>query len=143
MDSADDFDEIFYRRRERHSEASMEPDLAHYVIRYYGHFMTETESLAHRHLIATLKSTLGRSDLDAQEDARKARQFHTLLSDDPEVLRLASEGFQRFVDRTASRILAEHKDDIFLNLCQICGALAKTPRARQCRVCRHDWHDIA
>jgi hypothetical protein len=27
-----------------------------------------------------------------------------------------------------------------LNCCPKCDALAKTPKARQCRYCFHDWH---
>jgi hypothetical protein len=50
-----------------------------------------------------------------------------------QVLRLASGGIDVFVVRTAQRILDEHKNKIVLNNCPRCGALAKTPKARQCR----------
>jgi ribosomal protein L40E len=45
--------------------------------------------------------------------------------------------------RTAQRILDKHSDEIVFNYCPRCGALAKTPKARQCRVCHHDWYSAA
>jgi ribosomal protein L40E len=64
-----------------------------------------------------------------------------LLSDDPEVLSLTREGFEPFLMRTAERIFNAHQKEIVLNCCPKCGALlAKTPKARQCRFCRYDWH---
>ena len=119
----------------------MDPNLAAYVVRYYGHFMTEHEQLARRHLMATAKATRGRSDKSAQEEARSSKTFSRLLSADPTVLELACDGIKPFMERTAGRIVAEHRSEIFLNNCPRCGALAKTPKARQCRFCRHDWHN--
>ena len=119
----------------------MDPDVAFYVIRYYGHFMNQQEQLAYRHLTATMKATKGRSDVAAQEWALEAKPlFRELLSDDPNVKLLARDGFEPFAERTATRILAEHRDQVILNRCPQCGSLAKMPRARQCRFCRHDWH---
>ena len=115
---------------------------ASYVVRYYGRFMTEREKSAYRHLTGTLKSTHARSDLAAQQDAKNDSHYPAgMLSDDPEVLLLASAGIQEFLENTAQRILKAHGGEIVLNHCPKCGALAKTPKARQCRFCRHDWHD--
>jgi uncharacterized C2H2 Zn-finger protein len=27
-----------------------------------------------------------------------------------------------------------------VNRCPRCGEVAKTPKAKQCRFCKHDWH---
>jgi hypothetical protein len=64
-----------------------------------------------------------------------------LISDDPEVRSLASEGMEAFEQLTATRILQEHRSEIFLNYCPECGGLARTPKSRQCPVCLYDWHD--
>ena len=40
----------------------------------------------------------------------------------------------------AERILTRSRDEV-LNNCPKCGALARTPRAKQCRHCGHDWHN--
>jgi hypothetical protein len=106
--------------------------------------MTMQERLAHRHLIGTAKATRGRTDAVAQNEventSRPARDF---LSNDPEVLQLASDGIDAFMVRTAQRILDKHSDEIAFNYCPRCGALAKTPKARQCSFCYHDWHSAA
>jgi len=36
-------------------------------------------------------------------------------------------------------ILEKHKEKIFWNLCPKCRELARTPKAKQCRFCNHDW----
>jgi hypothetical protein len=119
----------------------MDIDKAGYIVRYYNHLMTVQERRAHRHLIGTAKLTHGRTDAAAQAEAgSRSHPVRELLSDDPDVLELASEGIDAFVARTAQRILDEHANKVFFNHCPKCGALAKTPKARQCRFCYRDWH---
>jgi hypothetical protein len=118
----------------------MDTDTAKYVFIYYSHLMTEHEQLAYRHLVGTAKATHGRSDVEAQEEAKGAFHFREMLSDDPNVLRLARDGIEAFIFRTGQRILNDHRDQIFLNCCLRCGALTRSPKARQCRFCRYDWH---
>jgi type IV secretory pathway VirB4 component len=113
---------------------------AHYVITYYGRFMTRNEMAAYRHLQAAMKATHGRSDAAAQQEAQRHRTFSRLTTTDPEILQLTDKGYERFVERTAERILAENENDIFLNFCPRCHELARTPKAQQCRVCGLDWH---
>lgn len=120
----------------------MNPRLASYVIKHYAKFMTQRERRAHLHLMGTMKATGGRSDVVAQQDVKREKGQRPWLSDDPEVLRLASEGMESFADRTATRILEDHRDAIFLNYCSRCGELTRTPTARQCRFCGHDWHSL-
>lgn len=38
----------------------------------------------------------------------------------------------------ANRIMKDHPK--VLNFCPVCGKLARTPKAKQCRYCGHDWH---
>lgn len=63
------------------------------------------------------------------------------ITNDKEALELLKDGETKFFINTAKRILNEHKDDIFLNLCPKCQKLARTPKARQCRHCSHKWFD--
>jgi hypothetical protein len=115
-------------------------ETARYVVSHYGHLMTEIERRAQRHLSATMKATHGRSDVAAQGEAQTHRVHSRFLSNEPEVLRLVSVGYEAFAERTAARILKEHGDKVFLNRCPQCGGLARTPRAKQCRFCGHNWH---
>src|SRR3974377_991616 len=101
----------------------MDIEVASYILRYYGYLMTTEEKAAHKHLWATLKATHGESDFVAQERARGHSRLGKMLSCDPEVLKLARHGIQDFAKRTASRILKEHGDEVFLNPCPQCGAI--------------------
>lgn len=42
--------------------------------------------------------------------------------------------------RIAELILKDYSNEVFLNNCRKCGKLARTPFAKQCRYCGHDWH---
>jgi hypothetical protein len=87
----------------------MDVDKARYVLRYYGQLMTTPERLAHRHLMGTAKATRGRTDSAAQSEvANSSHPLRELLSNDSQVLRLASEGIDVFMVRTAQRILDKH-----------------------------------
>ena len=121
----------------------MTKDLARYVVAYYGHLMMAQEMSAYRHLVTTMKSTRGGSDSAAQERARGTLDplRSKWLSNDPQVLALARDGYDIFTARTAERILRENLHKVLLNLCPSCGELARTPAAKQCRFCRRDWHE--
>jgi hypothetical protein len=110
-----------------------------YVLTFHCQYMTKREWLAQRHLIGTLKATR-RDDAAAQAEARNDDVFKTFLSSDPDVLQLSSEGYDAFIERTASRILKDHGAALVFNRCPRCKGLARTPTARQCRFCGHDWH---
>jgi hypothetical protein len=127
--------------------------LSNYMITYFGHLMTANEKRAYDHLIVSMPLTESEQrffDFIAWEEAHGRtlpeeaksllRRREAMLSKDPEVLRLASGGFEAFFERTTRRILSEDRDRVFLNNCPSCGALARTPQARQCRFCGHDWH---
>ena len=112
-----------------------------------AHVKPKSVDLAYKNknLILTAKRMDGRTDVYAQIEARNILLGAALpeaqtLSDDPEARRLASEGLRMFVTRTAQRILAEYSDEIAFNNCPQCGAVARTPNARQCRFCGFDWH---
>jgi len=118
----------------------MDTDRARYVFNFYRQLMSEQERLAYAHLVGTLKA-VGGDDVAAQQKAKGyASHLREWLSDDPEVLRLAKDGYKAFVVRTGERIFHDHRDQIVLNCCPRCGRPARAPKARQCRFCRHDWH---
>jgi hypothetical protein len=119
----------------------METEKARYVFRHYGYLMTMQERIAHKHLEATAKAMHGRTDVAAQTQLRNSpHDLRKLISDNPEILLLTTEGLERFVAQTVRRIMDEHQSEIVFNHCPRCNALARTPRARQCRFCGLDWH---
>lgn len=106
------------------------PELEDYIYEYCGDFKTSDERLAAKTLIY---------NPDA-ESLRAMMLRHGWISDDPSVLELIADGYKAFKSRTARRIWAVHRYELVLNLCPVCGKIARTPLAKQCRFCRHDWH---
>jgi len=39
----------------------------------------------------------------------------------------------------AQYLIDNHSNEIFINNCPVCGKLTRTPEAKQCRHCGHDW----
>jgi hypothetical protein len=56
---------------------------------------------------------------------------------------LIGDGVDVFHRRAAQRVLREHGKTVFLNRCPRCNRLVRTPRAKQCLWCGHDWHKAA
>jgi hypothetical protein len=92
--------------------------------------MTKAEWLAYHAFIAEGKAR-GHNSPHLWDD---------LETSDPEVLRLMTDGVDAFLLRVRDRILRDYPQQVVLNYCPKCGGLAKTPRAKQCRWCHHDWH---
>lgn len=105
-------------------------DLTLYMLRNYKHLWTELEEQAHRKSKILLRGgPYGPEGLSLAS-----------LSDDPRVRELGSLEPEEIVRRAVQRILTEHKGEVVLNYCSRCGKLCRTPRAKQCRHCGHDWH---
>jgi len=110
-------------------------ETACYVITYFSELMNPLEKAALRHYRSIIK-------LEGDEDQRRTKLYYRTgwLSDDPEVLNLLTDGPDQFIINCAERILKVSGDKVFLNFCPYCGKLARTPAAKQCRYCGHDWH---
>jgi len=121
----------------------MNQQTARYVVIYHQQFMNPKEWLAWGRLIASSKAASWQSDASLSEELRGAivDSYSESISTDPEVLSLASGGWEAFLERTAARMLRDHGAEIYLNRCPQCGEVTVTPKAKQCRYCRHDWHD--
>jgi len=107
-----------------------EDHLTKYVIDYYGGLMTRAEWLAYRTFVVEGKVQHGYDP----------KLLSDLRTDDPEALSLMSQGVESFQFHVRKRILRDHRERVFLNYCPKCGGLARTPKARQCCWCFHQWH---
>lgn len=110
-------------------------ETAHYVIIYYSKLLTDDERKALRYYRSTVK-------LEGDTDERRKKMYYKAgwLSTDPNVLALLENGYEQFAMNCAARILSQHPTDVLLNNCPLCGRLARTPQAKQCRWCGHNWH---
>jgi hypothetical protein len=48
-------------------------------------------------------------------------------------------GTEAFFDKVCKKILSEYRDEIFINRCEKCQRIVRTPIARMCVWCGHSW----
>lgn len=61
-------------------------------------------------------------------------------ADDPAVQAALSDGPEAYRRKVRDRILREHTAQVFINRCPKCQRVVRTPKAKQCFWCGHDWH---
>lgn len=110
----------------------IENEVAEYLFRYRRDLLTEAEHAGHRALIFRLKFP--------HHDPKNSAAFLKFTRFTPEAAQLLENGAEAFYEGVVRRVLSEHRREDVLNLCSKCGGLARTPKARQCPHCFHDWH---
>ena len=118
----------------------MEADKVDYILKYFSSHMTDKEAAAWRHWIYNEKIVRSKSSPEHKVARIKILTEKKWLSNDPEVISLLEEGIDTFRINTAKRIFKDHPEGLDFNCCPKCGKLARTPFAKQCRYCQHDWH---
>jgi len=107
-------------------------ELVDYIYWHQSKFMTADEKTAARTVIHLLK--------DNDDKMLAAKKKMGWISNDHRVFKMLANGYDEFKHSVASRIYSQHRDELTLNLCPKCGKIAKTPKAKQCRICFYDWH---
>jgi hypothetical protein len=110
-------------------------ELTKYIFDHYNNLLTLEEQAAYKSIFAEFKIK------HANSPGMKERLRKTLVSDDPRVVELLAHGPEAFMESVRDRVLHEHRDQVVLIHCPKCGALTKTPRAKQCPKCFFTWHD--
>ncbi len=109
--------------------------VAHTVLRYHPHLLTEFERKAIVAFDARWRIALAHDPEVMQHQLRQAGVFDT-----PGLGAVMSRGYETFCRDIAARVLLEHATDLVLNRCPRCDRIVRTPKARQCLWCFHDWH---
>ena len=112
-------------------------ELAEYIVDFHREFLTPSEREAVRELWARAK----RDSAEQHGSLAVANSIERRwITTDPEVAALADQGKDLLYRQIRDRVLREHGDQLHFNRCPRCGGLCRTPKARQCRHCFHDWH---
>lgn len=110
-------------------------DILEYISGYCSSFWTKEEHMANDHYFAQTKYARFK---DRSEKVSK--MYDRMTTNDPKVLELLENGYTEFRQNVIERIYNEHYSEIEFNRCPKCKGVARTPKAKQCRYCRHDWH---
>jgi hypothetical protein len=111
------------------------PGLREYIFKYCGKYFWSKKRLE--------QLNLGRFTNYSEGDNIG---MYKVLTQGGEILKnkniseLTNDGYDAYRFRMAERIFNEHKDELELNLCPACGKIARTPMAKQCQFCFHNWH---
>jgi len=111
----------------------------YYLLGHYRHLLTRHDLFVVKYRSLTIKL------LGARQQGKRGEHIEQLLERErkhwPEAAAtIQATGFRSLIQDIAQRLLDEHGDEIFLNLCSKCGGLCRTPKAKQCLRCGHDWH---
>lgn len=112
-----------------------EQDILNYIFTYCTAYWTKEEGLAYTHYVAVLKC-----DPSKEKNQLRKKFFDKMYTTDPKALELLKDGFQTFKDNLTKRIWKAHGHHLALNRCPKCNGIARTPQAKQCRYCGHNWH---
>jgi len=105
--------------------------------------MTELERKALRQF--SLSNKLGSPNKyeDKERFERRKEMFKEKFGykENSELLKMFENGYESFAIKTAKRISEDSPKEFKLNKCPNCDFLTRTPYAKQCRKCSHNWHD--
>jgi rubrerythrin len=115
-----------------------EAALTQYVWKHYLHLMTDFERQVGHAIHGRLKAEASRNPTIATMLNKNLGRVDDLAVD--AALAQGAESFQKGV---CQRVLTESGEQVSINRCPICHRVVRTPQARQCFWCGHDWHDPA
>ena len=123
----------------------MDRETAYYIVNYFGRLLTQNENAALRHNHAMSKIGPKEKYKTLEQYELKVKFYERgnyLFFDSPAVLQLLEKGIENFHITTASRIIEQTPELVYFNRCPRCQQLARTPYAKQCRRCGHNWHNV-
>ncbi|MEO6252095.1 MAG: hypothetical protein ABIO79_02270 [Ferruginibacter sp.] len=111
------------------------PELRAYIFMYCGKTFWIRQGLGEMHL----KNLVG-----ATQNVNYI--MYNILTEGGDILKnenvseLTNDSYEAYKHRITERIFTECRDELELNLCPKCNKIARTPWAKQCRLCFYNWH---
>jgi hypothetical protein len=111
-------------------------ELTRYVWHYFMSLMTDFERRVGGAIFGR-----GKAAASASPQMRRWLSQRWGHVGEPDIEEALADGAEAFRRRVRDRILSEHRSDVFVNRCPRCERVVRTPTARQCFWCGHDWHE--
>jgi hypothetical protein len=119
------------------SEYDDDDVLTEYIWRHYSHLLTAAEARAglyvaplDRVAATRVKGESFADHLDHLHGPAEVSELEFELRD----------GRVALFRRARDRVIKKHQSVIFINRCPACHRIVRSPGARQCLWCNHDWH---
>jgi hypothetical protein len=122
-------------------EYDEETALCQYVWRYGRRFITDLELRADR--AATVREKAARAAEMGSKQLAKVLLKQWGCVGDLEIDAALAEGYQALHLRVLRRIQCDPGALAGINRCPRCRRVVRTPTAKQCLWCNHDWHDFS
>lgn len=103
-----------------------------YIVHNHLDLMTEPERQAWSYLTIRKKG-LGNT-------VQNLRTLRARTQVAPDLAAVVEVGEDAFLDLVVSRLLKKREADVLIKRCPVCRKILRTPRARLCLWCGHDWH---
>lgn len=117
-------------------------NLTAYIYRHFHHLLTDQERAAERVLFA--QSTQHTSRFRPEAKLAEFFRLPEIAATFPDLIRRIDEhGVAQVMRAAADRVLRDNPGVSILHECKRCGALCRTPTARQCFECGFNWHNAA
>ena len=107
-----------------------------YVLQHFPHLMTPLERRVTEY-IAPIVSDAEDSKIQKLHEFLEDRDGHV---DDVDVLSAFQTPYDDRIANAVERVLETHRGELIENRCSQCQRLTRTPLAKQCLWCGHDWH---
>jgi len=120
------------------SDYDDEGALTEYVWKHYRHLMTPLEKRVCLYFVPIISG----SDNEMLRRCYEYCESEHGHVEDQDVLDAFKSDRKGFDLRVRQRIMQECADEVFINRCPKCSRIVRSPLARQCPWCKHDWHAI-
>lgn len=117
-------------------EYDEEQVLTKYIWDNYYQLLTDLEKLGAKAVALREKETAS-----SEHMARVLRERWGVSEQAPSVVEALKDGPDAFRRQVRDRILNEESSTVIVNRCPKCNRIVRTPKARQCLWCGHDWHE--
>jgi hypothetical protein len=110
--------------------------LAAYIWRHYRHLMSALEIRVGTYSVPIISTS----------PIEKAQRIHEFLEErdghvpDEQVVAAFQMSRQDFFRQVMRRLMRDFPGELVINRCPQCNRLTRTPTARRCPWCNHDWH---
>jgi hypothetical protein len=113
-----------------------EKELRAYIFKHFRHLMTPLGRRTVEYLSPIVRAS----------DHWKIRRLYDFLEErdghvsDEELIEAFKIAHAQRMDQAVDRLLTNGLDSLFINRCPKCDRIARTPEAKQCLWCGHNWH---